>query len=107
MIDSLYRLAVGWNGAAQSRRLLLLAQEPPSQRVARRAEHPSRRRMYILSDKPMSESEWIEQRTIAEQKRLPSRSMMLPLALPRRPGHQRKISFINLINDLAHRERIT
>jgi hypothetical protein len=27
--------------------------------------------VYILSDKPLSEQEWIEQRTIVEQKRLP------------------------------------
>ena len=27
--------------------------------------------VYILSDRPLSEQEWIEQRTVAEQKRLP------------------------------------
>lgn len=72
MIDSLYRLAVGWNGQPPNLGACcfwLKNRRPSEWRDVQNIQADAG--MYILSDKPMSESEWIEQRTIAEQKRLP------------------------------------
>ena len=67
---SLYRLAIGWNG------------QPPNTTAAifwLKNRRPDRWRdvqqlqsdvgVYILSDKPMSEEQWIAERTIADQRR--------------------------------------
>ena len=69
---SLYQLAIGWNG------------QPPNTTAAifwLKNRRPDRWRdvqqlqgevgHYLLSDRPLSEQEWIEQRTVLEQKRLP------------------------------------
>jgi hypothetical protein len=67
--DSLYRLAIGWNGAPPNVTACIfwLKNRRPSewrdvQNVSADIGH------YIISDRPMSEAEWIEQRTRLEPK---------------------------------------
>ena len=59
VVESLYRKALD----RRCRRDLLLAEEPTPQRMARRAASRSGRGHYIISDRPMTEAEWIAERT--------------------------------------------
>jgi hypothetical protein len=65
---SLYQLAIGWNGQPPNTTAAIFwlkNRRPDRWRDVQQSEHG----VYILSDKPLSEQEWIEQHTIVEQKR--------------------------------------
>ena len=69
---SLYQLAIGWNGQPPNTTAAIFwlkNRRPDRWRDAQQLQ--SELGVYILSDKPLSVQEWIEQRTIVEQKRLP------------------------------------
>ena len=64
VVETLYQLAIGVEGRqAGSWSHLLLSEEQAPERVARRTEHQRRRRSLHLSNRPMTEDEWIEART--------------------------------------------
>jgi hypothetical protein len=70
--DSLYRLAIGWKGAAPNVTACVfwLKNRRPSewrdvQNVDAAIGH------YIISDRPMSEEQWIGERAVMDTKRLP------------------------------------
>ena len=67
---SLYQLAIGWNGQPPNTTAAIFwlkNRRPDPWRDVQQLQ--SELGVYILSDKPLSEQEWIEQRTVAEQKR--------------------------------------
>jgi hypothetical protein len=67
---SLYQLAIGWNGQPPNTTAAIFwlkNRRPDRWRDVQKLQ--SELGVYILSDKPLSEQEWIEQRTIVEQKR--------------------------------------
>jgi hypothetical protein len=69
---SLYQLAIGWNGQPPNATACIFwLKNRRKDRWRDVQQLQSELGVYILSDKPLSEQEWIEQRTIAEQKRLP------------------------------------
>ena len=66
---SLYQLAIGWNGNPPNTTAAIFwlkNRRPDRWRDVQQLQ--SELGVYILSDKPLSEQEWIEQRTIVEQK---------------------------------------
>jgi hypothetical protein len=69
---SLYQLAIGWNGQppnATACIFWLKNRRKDRWRDVQNVEADIGH--YILSDRPMSEEEWIMQRTVMEQKRAP------------------------------------
>ena len=67
---SLYQLAIGWNGNPPNTTAAIFwlkNRRPDRWRDVQQLQ--SELGVYILSEKPLSEQEWIEQRTIVEQKR--------------------------------------
>ena len=95
--DSLYRLAIGFNGVPPNVTACIfwLKNRRPSewrdvQKVNADVGH------YIISDKPMTEEQWIEQRTRLEPKQID--------ATPAVPEQQGNDGIVHDINDLEDRD---
>jgi hypothetical protein len=69
---SLYQLAIGWNGQPPNATACIFWLKNRRKDRWRDVQNiESEVGHYILSDRPMSEDEWIAQRAVVEQKRLP------------------------------------
>ena len=72
---SLYQLAIGWNGQPPNTTAAIFWLKNRRPDRWRDVQQQSELAVYILSDRPMSEEQWIRERTIVAQKRLPGQGL--------------------------------